>query len=77
MREIARVQQGYFPTQDRIVHAIARLFKLPKTQQSPLVILDAGCGTGRAIRAEARSRSAVVAGAWIPLYTAFPILMKG
>src|SRR5437762_1246358 len=49
MREIARVQQGFFPTQHRIVYAIANLFKLPAQQQGPLVVLDAGCGTGRAI----------------------------
>jgi hypothetical protein len=49
MREIARVQQGFFPTQDRIVRAIAGLFKLPSAQQGQLVILDAGCGTGKAI----------------------------
>ena len=49
MREIARVKQGYFPTQDRIVLAVAGLFKLPSPQQGPLVVLDAGCGTGKAI----------------------------
>jgi hypothetical protein len=48
MREIARVSQGFYPTQDRIVRAIAGLFKLP-ADQSPIVILDAGCGTGKAI----------------------------
>jgi hypothetical protein len=48
MREIARVQQGYFPTQDRIVRAVASLFKLP-TQQETMTVLDAGCGTGKAI----------------------------
>ncbi len=46
MREIARVQQGFFPTQDRIVRAVARLFKLPT---APVVVLDAGCGTGKAL----------------------------
>lgn len=49
MREIGRVQQGYFPTQSRIVHAIAGLFKLPASAPSPIVVLDAGCGTGKAI----------------------------
>jgi hypothetical protein len=49
MREIARIKMGFFPTQDRIVRAVARLFKLPNTQQGPLVVLDAGCGTGKAI----------------------------
>ncbi|MEI6235735.1 MAG: DUF6094 domain-containing protein [Planctomycetota bacterium] len=48
MREIARVSQGFFPTQDRVVRAIAKLFKLPTTL-GPLVVLDAGCGTGQAI----------------------------
>ena len=46
MREIARVQQGFFPTQDRIVHAVAGLFKLPVSADGPFVVLDAGCGTG-------------------------------
>ena len=49
MREIARVQQGFFPTQGPIVHAIASLFKLPRCAQSPVVVLDAGCGTAQAI----------------------------
>ena len=49
MREIARVQQGFFPTQDRIVRAIAGLFKLSAQQTGPIVVLDAGCGTGKAI----------------------------
>jgi hypothetical protein len=49
MREIARAQQGFFPTQDRIVRAVASLFKLPTAQQDSLVVLDAGCGTGKAI----------------------------
>lgn len=48
MREIARVQQGFFPTQDRIVRAVASLFKLP-TAAGPIVVLDASCGTGKAI----------------------------
>ena len=50
MREIARAQQGFFPTQDRIVRAFAGLFKLPVQQAAPVVVLDAGCGTGKAIR---------------------------
>ena len=49
MREIARVSQGYFPTQARIVRAIADLFKFSGCTQSPIVVLDAGCGTGIAI----------------------------
>ncbi len=48
MREIARVQQGFYPTQDRIVQAVASLFQLT-SPQSPFVVLDAGCGTGKAI----------------------------
>jgi hypothetical protein len=47
MREIARVSQGFFPTQDRIVAAAASLFRLTAT--GPFVVLDAGCGTGQAI----------------------------
>ena len=49
MREIARVQQGFFPTQDRIVQSVARLVKFPNPQSGPVVVLDAGCGTGKAI----------------------------
>ncbi|MEI6236900.1 MAG: hypothetical protein WCT04_27900 [Planctomycetota bacterium] len=49
MREIARIQQGFFPTQDRIVRAIANLFKLPSNPTGSFVVLDAGCGTGKAI----------------------------
>ena len=49
MREIARVQQGFFPTQDRIVRAVARLFKLPTGANTSVVVLDASCGTGKAI----------------------------
>ena len=45
MREIARVQQGFFPTQNRIVQVVARLFSLPIQQCGPVVVLDAGCGT--------------------------------
>ena len=49
MREIARACQGFFPTQNRIVRAIAGLLKLPIQQAGPVVVLDAGCGTGKAI----------------------------
>ena len=49
MREIARVQQGFFPTQDRIVRAVARLFKLPTSPNASVVVLDVGCGTGQAV----------------------------
>ena len=49
MREIARVQRGLFPTQDRIVRAVARLFKPPISPASQLVVLDAGCGTDQAL----------------------------
>src|SRR4051812_16379877 len=48
MREVARARMGFFPTQDRIVSTLAKLFKLPSAQ-GPVVVLDAGCGTGRAI----------------------------
>ena len=47
MREIARVAQGYFPTQTGIVTAIARLLNLP--QHGTVTVLDAGCGCGDAI----------------------------
>ena len=47
--EIARVQQGFFPTQYQVVRAAAGLFKLPNVQKGPLVVLDAGCCTGKAI----------------------------
>src|ERR1035437_1960790 len=49
MREIARVQQGFFPTQARIVTAVAGLFKLTAAVQGQLAAFDAGCGTGQAI----------------------------
>jgi len=49
MREIARVQQGFFPTQDRIVQIISRLFTFPRANSGPVVVLDAGCGIGKAI----------------------------
>ncbi len=48
MREIARVQQGFFPTQERIVRAVANLFKLPTNAVGNVTVLDAGCGTGKA-----------------------------
>jgi len=48
VREISRIKQGFFPTQKRIVHAVAKLFKLPNTPGS-VIVLDAGCGTGQAI----------------------------
>lgn len=49
MREIARIQQGFFPTQERIVAAVAKLFMLPTNTVNPIIVLDAGCGTGKAI----------------------------
>ena len=49
MREIARTKMGFYPTQDRIVRALAGLLKLPVHQSGPAVVLDAGCGTGQAI----------------------------
>jgi len=49
VREIARAQQGFFPTQDRIVRAIAVLFNLTANQVGHVTVLDAGCGTGQAI----------------------------
>jgi hypothetical protein len=55
MREIARVAQGYFPTQSSIVTAIAWLLNLP--QHGTVTVLDAGCGCGEAI---ANLRNALV-----------------
>jgi protein-L-isoaspartate O-methyltransferase len=55
MREIARVAQGYFPTQSSIVAAIACLLNLP--QHGTVTVLDAGCGCGEAI---ANLRSALL-----------------
>ncbi|MEI6235811.1 MAG: hypothetical protein WCT04_22375 [Planctomycetota bacterium] len=49
MREIARIQQGFFPTQNRIIGAIANLFKLSDQHGGQVIIIDAGCGTGQAI----------------------------
>ncbi len=49
MREIGRTKMGFFPTQDRIVRTIAGLFKIPFQPNSTFVVLDAGCGTGKAI----------------------------
>lgn len=49
MREVARIQQDYFPAQDRIVRAVTRLFQLPAKGQNRIAVLDAGCGTGKAI----------------------------
>ncbi|HLX62285.1 MAG TPA: DUF6094 domain-containing protein [Planctomycetota bacterium] len=50
MREIARAQQGFFPTQDRIVQIISKLFAFHRADSSHFTVLDAGCGTGKAIR---------------------------
>ena len=47
MREIARVAQGYFPTQPRMVAAIANLLDPPR--HGTVTVLDAGCGCGDAI----------------------------
>jgi hypothetical protein len=49
MREIARQKMGFFPTQDRIVAAVARLLKPATDAHGQFVILDAGCGTGQAL----------------------------
>jgi len=46
MREIARVQQGFFATQDRIVQIVSKLFRFPAARPGAFVVLDAGCGTG-------------------------------
>ena len=50
MREIGRVQQGFFPTQNRIVSAVADLFKLPAKPVGHVTVVDAGCGGGQAIQ---------------------------
>ena len=49
MREIGRVKQGFFPTQDRIVRAVSGLFRLPSQCNGTINVLDAGCGNGQAI----------------------------
>ena len=51
MREIARAQQGFVPTQSRIVRAVANLFKLPINPIGSVSVLDAGCGLGHGLRA--------------------------
>jgi hypothetical protein len=47
LREIGRLQQGFYPTQPRIVAAIAKLIK---PGDGSVSIVDAGCGEGAAIR---------------------------
>ena len=42
MREIARTCQGFFPTQNWIVRAVANLFKLPANPIGHVTVLDAG-----------------------------------
>src|SRR5579862_5505014 len=49
MREIARATQGFFPTQDRIVQIISKLLTFHRANSSLFTVLDAGCGTGKAI----------------------------
>jgi len=36
---------------------VAKLFKLPGDQSGPIVLLDAGCGTGKAIHDLSETRS--------------------
>jgi SAM-dependent methyltransferase len=48
-RELSRLAQGFFPTQPRIVAAIAKLIQ--PAADGNVTVLDAGCGTGAAIRA--------------------------
>src|SRR5205085_3562873 len=43
------IQQGYFPTQDRIVQIISKLFRFSAAGRGTIVVLDAGCGAGKAI----------------------------
>jgi hypothetical protein len=47
MREVGRAQQGFFPTPDRVVRALARQIEPAVTGQ--VHVLDAGCGEGAAI----------------------------
>lgn len=52
MREVGRIQQGYFPTPDRVVQSIAKHLKLippPSDKKHKHVVIDPGCGTGKAI----------------------------
>ena len=49
MREIARTKMGFFTTQNRIVRAAGKLLHLPANPAGHVTVLDAGCGTGKAI----------------------------
>jgi hypothetical protein len=60
------VAQGYFPTQQRIVAAIARLIVPPS--HSPSTVLDAGCGCGEAIAALCESWRTCAPQSLIKLY---------
>lgn len=45
MREIARVQMGYYPTQERIAKSISKLFAMPECGTVTIVDPCSGCGT--------------------------------
>ena len=49
MRKSQERYRASSPTQDRIVHTIGGLFKSPTSAQSPVIVLDAGYGTGQAL----------------------------
>ncbi len=44
MREAGRVSQGFYPTQDRIVAAISKLFAMPESGTVTIVDPCSGCG---------------------------------
>jgi len=48
MREVGRIQCGYFPTPDRVVEWIAKMLT-PEVGDWVVTVVDAGCGTGKAI----------------------------
>lgn len=49
MREVGRIQQGFFPTPDRVVEMIAKMITPEVKEHNLLTVVDAGCGEGRAI----------------------------
>ena len=49
MREVGRIQQGFFPTPDRVVEWIANMLTPEVTENGTVTVVDAGCGEGKAI----------------------------
>lgn len=48
-RELSRIQQGFFRTQDRVVQTLAKLLTLNWNGAGKISIVDAGCGEGKAL----------------------------